>query len=130
MAYDFLVVDGSATMRAVIKRAIRLSGLPVGTVYDAPDGAEALEVLTTRRVDLVVADLRLSDGDSEGDDLIGRILTEPATRSVPVLIVSANPDVDRVRKLRRAGAKGYLRKPFTPAGLRDVLAGILEPTHV
>ena len=48
----------------------------------------------------------------------------------PVVIVSANPDLAQVRKLRRAGAKGHLRTPFTPEALRDVLAGILEPTHV
>src|SRR3954451_1945249 len=99
MAYDFLVVDGSATMRAVIKRAIRLTGMPVGVIYDAADGAEALEILAGHRVDLVVADLRVSDGEGAADEVIGRILTEPATRSVPVLIVSASPDVEQVRKL-------------------------------
>lgn len=130
MAYDFLVVDGSATMRAVIKRTIRVTGLPVGGVVDGADGAEALDVLANHRVDLIVADLHLSDGDGDGVETIGRILTEPATRAVPVVVVSANPDMDRVRKLRRAGAKGYLRKPFTPEALRDVLARILEPTHV
>src|SRR5437763_16632415 len=110
MAYDFLVVDGSATVRAVIKRTIRLTGLPVGAVYDAADGAEALEVLAAHHVDLVVADLH--PVSAAGDAVIGRILTEPSTRAVPVLLVSANPDMDRVRKLRRAGARGYLRKPF------------------
>ena len=47
-----------------------------------------------------------------------------------MLILTSDPDPRQIDRLRRAGARGYLRKPFTPESLRDAVARILEPTHV
>ena len=128
MSYDFLIVDGSVTVRAIIKRTIRLSGLPVGRIHEAGDGREALDVLSAHHVDLVLADLHPARPDAA--DLIGRILSEPATRAVPVVLLSAQPDLRVIDRLNRAGARGYLRKPLTPDAVRDAVTRILEPTHV
>lgn len=127
----------------MIKRAIRLSGIeggappsgpgdaghePEPVFFEASNGREALDLLETRRVDLIMADLNMPEMD--GVEMIGRILAEPETRSIPVVIVSAKPDLGQITALRKAGARGYLRKPFTPEAVRDLLTRILEPTHV
>ena len=45
MAYHILVVDDSRTVRAMVSKALGLSGVPLGGVYEASNGREALEVL-------------------------------------------------------------------------------------
>jgi two-component system chemotaxis response regulator CheY len=128
MSYNFLVVDDSITMRALVKRTIRSAGLAAEVFYDAADSEEALEILDRCKVDLILADLNLPEMD--GAELIERLLAEPDTRAIPVVILADHPDMRTVQRLRSAGARGFLRKPFTVEALRDVVAGILEPTHV
>ena len=131
MSYRFLIVHHSATLRTLTKRTLRLVGLSARTVYEAASGREALELLAAHRVDLVLADLNPEEAD--GAEMIGRILSEPDTRSVPVVILSANPDprqLQEIQRLLRAGAKGHLRRPFTPAALREMVTRVLEPTYV
>jgi two-component system chemotaxis response regulator CheY len=128
MSYNFLVVHASATTRAHIKRTIRSSGMPVGILHDASDGDEALDALASHRVDLILADVAMPGGD--GAEMIGRFLSEPATRAIPVLVLWAKPDPRTLRRLRRAGARGWLPLPFTPQALHHAMSRVLEPTHV
>ena len=45
MSYSILIVDDSATTRAMIKRTIRMTDLPISHLYDAPDGKAALALI-------------------------------------------------------------------------------------
>jgi two-component system chemotaxis response regulator CheY len=128
MSYRFLIIDVSATTRALIKRAILQAGFGGGQVHEADAGLEAIELLQNHPVDLILIDPRLPDMD--GIELIGRILAEPDTRSIPVVVTAARFDPRRAELLRRRGVKACLRKPFTPATFREVVSLILEPTHV
>ena len=87
--------------------------------------------LADLHVDLVLADLDMPEGENgeTAEDLIGRILSEPDTRAVPVVLLSANLDLRQLERLRRAGARGHLRKPITADALRDIVSRVLEPTH-
>ncbi len=127
MSYNFLIVDGPATARAMTKRMLRLSQLGYRVTFDAASADEALEVLADERVDLVLADLTTPGLDEQ---IIGRILNEPSTRAIPVVVTAANPDVRQLDRLRRLGVRGFLRKPLTPEAVGAVLTRILEPTHV
>ena len=60
MPYNVLVVDDSAVMRAMLVRVLRMSGLPLGTVYEAGDGARALDLLAAHDV---VKGYRTAAGD-------------------------------------------------------------------
>lgn len=135
MSYRILIVDASATARAVAKRAIR--GTPFGgagpaggaKIREAATAAEAMDVLHHHRADLVLVDPHLPDRD--GADLVGQILAEPDTRGTPVVLMSARaPDPRALAALRRAGVRGHLPKPFTPAMFAAAVRDILEPTHV
>ncbi len=59
MGLDMLVVDDSPVTRKMVRRALGLCGLEVAQVYEAGDGAEALEALSQHRVDLVLADINM-----------------------------------------------------------------------
>jgi len=130
MPYHFLIVDSSATVRALIKRSIRQSeiGGHGAKFFEAATGLEAMDAFAHHRVDLALIDPRLPDMD--GVELIGRILAEPDTRGVPVVAMSARMDQRKTEALRRRGVKGFLRKPFTPEVFVGVVGQILEPTHV
>jgi len=128
MSYQLLIVDDSATARAMTKRAISKANIPVGRIFEVDNGREALDFLADHPVDLVLAELNTPEMD--GVEMIGRLLAEPSTRSIPVIIISSKPDPAIVERLRRSGARGCLRKPCAPEVLRTAIAQILEPTHV
>lgn len=127
MTYRILIVDDSMTTRGLIKRAIQLSGLEVGEFYEAGHGREALEQLRLHPVDLVLADLHMPE--MNGVELTRAMLADPALARIPVAVISAEPSTTRLLELRRAGVRGYVRKPCTPELLRDLVAPLLEGTH-
>jgi two-component system chemotaxis response regulator CheY len=112
MGRSILIVDDSATTRAFIRRAVRMAGVDADAVHEAADGAIGLDLLRAHRVDLVFADLQMPNLD--GEQMVRQMWADPALRRTPVVMVSADPDTDRLEALRAAGAAGVLRKPFTP----------------
>ena len=126
MTYNILVVDDSATTRAVIKRTIQLAGVPA-SLYEAPDGHAALAQLDATPMDLVLADLHMPG--MSGIELVRRTLARRATRSVPVVVITAEPNASRLEELKREGVRGCVRKPFTPEEIRGVINEILGAAH-
>jgi two-component system chemotaxis response regulator CheY len=127
MSHSVLIVDDSVTTRALIKRAILLSGLDIAEFYEAGHGGEALEQLALHHVDLILADLHMPV--MNGVELTRAVMSNPATADIPVAVISAEPSTARLLELRRAGVKGYVRKPCTPETLRDLVAPLLEAIH-
>jgi two-component system chemotaxis response regulator CheY len=127
MGHRFLIVDDSTTTRAFIRRTIQMAGYPADKVFEAGDGAAALTVLNAETVDLVLADLHMPVMD--GAELARRVLADQRLRRVPVLVVSADPNTERLEQLRADGVAGYVRKPFTPEAFRDAIRPILGDPH-
>jgi two-component system chemotaxis response regulator CheY len=127
MSFNILIVDDSETTRALIRRSIQIAQLPVGELFEAGNGAVALQQLKGRQVDLILADLHMPE--MNGVELAKAVLGDPATKSIPVAIVSAEPSATRIAALRQAGVKGYLRKPFTPESLNNLVRPFLEGNH-
>ena len=123
MPYNILIVDDSATTRAMVKRIISLCGFDTAGVFEAGDGNEALDVLGARAIDLVLADLHMPN--MGGVELTQRMMSDPRLRNVPVIIVSADPNTNRIDQLKQQGVRGYLAKPFTPERFKDVLGQLL-----
>ena len=127
MGFCILLVDDSATTRGLIKRTIHLAGIPVSEILEAGHGKEALEQLRTHNVDLILADLHMPE--MNGIELATAVLANPATAPIQIAIISAEPSGARLLELRRAGVKGYLRKPCTPESLRDLVVPLMENRH-
>jgi two-component system chemotaxis response regulator CheY len=116
-----LVVDDSATTRSLV--AAYLAGWRDVEVLEAASGFEALRVLPTRPVDLIVTDINMPD--INGLELISFLRANPNYRRVPVLIISTeNSAEDRKRGLE-LGAAGYLVKPFGAEALRAAVDAAL-----
>ena len=116
---NILIVDDSATTRALLKRTIRMAALPLNEVYDAADGKAGLDVMARSKVDLVLADLHMPV--MGGAEMIQRMLADPDKRLIPVVIISADPNSARGDELQEQGARAFIRKPFTPEQIREVV---------
>ncbi|MEZ0065244.1 DNA-binding response OmpR family regulator [Streptacidiphilus sp. MAP12-20] len=107
-----LVVDDDPTVAEVVTGYLLRAGY---TVDRAGDGRAALEQAAARRPDLVVLDLMLPEID--GLEVCRRLRAEPATRNVPVVMLTAKGDEhDRILGLE-LGADDYVTKPFSPREL-------------
>ena len=118
MPFNILVVDDSAVMRSMIIRILRLTGLSLGEVYEAPNGQEGLKVLDEKWVDLALVDINMPV--MNGEEMIDQIRKSQTTADLPVIVVSTESNLDRVESIRRKNVE-FVHKPFTPEALRKTV---------
>ena len=118
MAYNVLVVDDSAVMRGMILKALRLSGVELGEVYQAGNGQEGLDVLDRHWVDIVFADIHMPV--MSGEEMVQNIQARPDISDVPIVIISSDKSQTRIDALEKQGIR-YICKPFTPETIRKVV---------
>jgi two-component system chemotaxis response regulator CheY len=116
-----LVVDDSASVRRLVRRALEPEGY---CVLEAADGRAALAVLADTDVALVLVDVHMPEMD--GFALLEALRADPRHRFVPVLVLSVDGDEHMKARGRAAGATGWLVKPFDPARLRVVVRTVLR----
>jgi two-component system, OmpR family, alkaline phosphatase synthesis response regulator PhoP len=115
-----LVIDDSALIRAVAEAALAAVGAEVVTAESGRDGiARAAE----DRPDAILLDLVMPEGG--GLETLRRLRAETATRSVPVILLTAAEGVERDAELQGLGLSGIIAKPFEPATLAARVAEIL-----
>jgi two-component system alkaline phosphatase synthesis response regulator PhoP len=116
-----LVVEDDRELREVVRRYLERAG---HAVHTTGSGAEALGVLDSGSVELVVLDLGLPD--VSGLDVLGAARDG---REVPVVVLTARSQVeDRIEGLRR-GADDYVTKPFSPTELVLRVEAVLNRTR-
>jgi two-component system, chemotaxis family, chemotaxis protein CheY len=125
MESDFLVVDHSAAIRKILQRVLRQTGVPIGNVYEASNGKEALSLLETTSVDLILSEINMPEMD--GLQLLASLKTSTRWRHIPVIMITTEGSAIKVADAGRLGAAGYLRKPFSAEQIKDKLTGIFEP---
>lgn len=118
-----LIVDDSATTRSMITRVIRMTGVPVGSLVEASNGREAMEVMQNSTIHLVLADLNMPVMD--GIAMIAEMRQNDRLKAIPIVVISAQPDEEQIERLKNAGVRGYLPKPFTPEGVREIIGPVL-----
>ena len=119
MAYSIMVVDDSDTIRAMMRRALDMTKLPLDAIIEAKHGQDALDKLSQVWVDIVFTDINMPVMD--GMQLFAEMKKNPEYSDIPVVIVSTEGSQTRVDELKKAGISGYLRKPFTPEKIRDII---------
>ena len=102
-----LVVDDDPSILETLTTMLRFKGYATQV---APNGRKALEAVHEFDPDLILLDIMLPDID--GYDICRRLKSDPATRDVPILIVSARTRRDEVVNLLELGANDYITKPF------------------
>jgi two-component system chemotaxis response regulator CheY len=117
---DILIVDDSAGIRKILQRVIRQADVPLGIVHEAGDGCEALEVLKTETVGLILSDINMPN--MNGLELLSRLKSDQAFKNVPVVMVSTEGNQAKVLEAVRLGAAGYVHEPFDAEQIRQKLA--------
>ena len=125
MEPDVLVVDDSAAIRKILQRVLRQTGMAIGTIHEAGDGEEALEILKTVRPGLVLSDINMPKMD--GLQFLAALKSKEGWRQIPVVMITTEGGETKVGEAVRLGAAGYVRKPFTADQIKEKLSGILEP---
>ncbi len=119
-----LVVDDSATMRKIIMRTIRQSGFKVDEFLEAENGKEALQVLSSNKVDAVLTDINMPE--MNGLELLEKIRSQDETKDLPVIMITTEGAENIVEKAKSLGVNGFIRKPFTPEKIGSALSSILK----
>lgn len=127
MAYNILIVDDSAITREVMARTCRLSGIELGEIYQAANGQEALDLLNNKWADIIFADINMPVMD--GMELVEQLRKREDWERVPVVIVSTEGSKTRMEELRQMGISGYIRKPFTPEQVSEIMHQVMGEHH-
>ena len=118
-----MLVDDSETIRAMLKRTLEMTGLQIDSIITASNGIEALEKMKKTWVDIVLTDIHMPQ--MSGIELIDAMCKDAGLADIPVVIVSTEGSSKRIEELIKKGVRGYLRKPFTPESIRDVIVETL-----
>ncbi len=120
MPATILIVDDSATMRALVREALEADS---HAVVEAIHGKAALTALAETPVALVLTDVLMPEMD--GLALVQAIRADARLRALPVLILSTEATPAVKERGRAAGATGWLVKPFHPDTLRQTVRRVL-----
>jgi two-component system, chemotaxis family, chemotaxis protein CheY len=117
MALDILIVDDSAAIRKILQRVLRQTEIPLGSLHEAGDGLEAIEVLKSQKIGLILSDINMPNMD--GLQMLTQIKANEAWRSLPVVMITTEGSQTRVMEAVQLGAAGYVRKPFTAEQIKE-----------
>jgi two-component system chemotaxis response regulator CheY len=112
-----LIVDDSSVMRKIIERSLRQAGVNLSVVYEAGSGTDALELLKTKDVDLILSDINMPSMD--GLEFLRQIRAQNLAVGVPVVMITTESSEEHVKQAIQAGARGYIRKPFTAEQVKE-----------
>jgi two-component system, chemotaxis family, chemotaxis protein CheY len=114
-----LIVDDSSMMRAMIKRVVTLADVPVDDVLEAGNGAEALAILESRDVQLLLTDINMPV--MTGIELLRQLAADQKWRRLTRVVISTDGSSSRRDEVSALDVLCYLEKPFSPEVMRDVL---------
>jgi two-component system chemotaxis response regulator CheY len=123
MPVDVLIVDDSAAIRKILQRVLRQTDIPLGEVFEAGDGLEALKTLNERHVSLILSDINMPNMD--GLQLLAQLKQTEKWKSVPIVMVTTEGGQGKVIEAVQLGAAGYVRKPFTAEQIKEKLSGLI-----
>jgi adenylate cyclase len=119
-----LVVDDNASNRGLLLRRLEREG---HQALEANSGQQALQILDTEDVDLILLDLMMPD--MNGLQVLQRLKGNGRLRDIPVIMISGLQETGSVIRCIEAGAEDYLSKPFDQVLLRARINSCLERKH-
>jgi two-component system chemotaxis response regulator CheY len=120
MAKTILTVDDSFSVRQMVKFTLEDAGYKV---IEACDGRDAISKLQGVSVNLIFTDLNMPN--MNGIELIKNVRSNPALKFVPVIMITTESQAEKKMEGKKAGATGWIVKPFRPEQLLDVAKKII-----
>ena len=124
MGKSLMIVDDSATMRKIIMRTVRMSGLEFERTEEAGSGVEALEKLQGGAVDVILCDVNMPE--MNGTEMVKKARELPHCSDTKIVMVSTESAQDLIDQVISDGADGYITKPFTPEKFQEKLTPLLN----
>ena len=115
------IEDNLSNLRLVERIIARRPGV---TLVSAMQGSRGVELARAHRPDLIILDLHLPD--MPGADVLVRLLADPTTKAIPVVILSADATPGRISRLLEQGARAYLTKPLDVRELLSLIDDTLR----
>ena len=119
-----LLVDDNHHMRVLLTEILRAIG--VREVHEANDGAEALQMMRTHQIDIIMSDLAMQPLD--GIDFVRLLRNSPDSPNpmAPVIMITGHSTHKRVNEARDVGVNEFLSKPVTAKGVLDRIGRVVE----
>ena len=119
-----LIVDDNHHMRVLLSEVLRAVGLQ--NIYEAGDGAEALQQMRAHPIDIVMTDLAMEPLD--GIDFVRLLRNSPDSpnQMAPVIMITGHSTMRRISEARDVGVNEFLAKPLTARGVLDRLQKIID----
>jgi len=122
MGINVMIVDDSSVMRKIVERSLRQAYKdPIDEVYEAGDGAEAMEKLQGSPVNVIFSDINMPNVN--GIEFLKKL--KESSQSAPVIMITTEGGEQTVLEAIQLGAKGFIRKPFTPVQMEAALTKAL-----
>jgi two-component system, chemotaxis family, chemotaxis protein CheY len=118
-----LIVDDSSVMRKIVERSLRQAGIELEKVVEASNGAEALAALNANTIDLILCDINMPVMD--GLEFVKEATKLEKAKGVPIVMITTEGSESHVVQALSAGARGYIRKPFTPDQVKEHVLPVL-----
>jgi PAS domain S-box-containing protein len=119
-----LHIEDNLVGQRLVERIMRR--LPGVEVMSAAEGALGVDLARRYRPDAILLDLHLSD--IGGEEVMRRLLSDAATRDIPVIVVSADTSRDVADRMTRDGARAFLTKPIDADVLLTVVDELTRPS--
>jgi two-component system, chemotaxis family, chemotaxis protein CheY len=120
-----LIVDDSSVMRKIVERSLRQAGLELEKVVEAKNGADALKLVDSHKIDLILSDINMPEMD--GIEFLRQLQRVEDFKAIPILMITTEGGEQKVLEAISLGAKGYIRKPFSPDQVRLQVSEAVAP---
>jgi two-component system chemotaxis response regulator CheY len=120
MAKLIMTADDSASIRQMVSFTLKQNGYEV---IEAVDGRDALDKLSTQKVDMLITDLNMPNLDGLG--LIRGVRSGTLNKFVPIIMLTTESQDSKKGEGKAAGATGWIVKPFKPEQLIAVIKKVL-----
>lgn len=123
-----LVVDDNKQMRFLVRCLLRAGG--ISKVIEAETGAQALDIMRRRPVDLIIVDWKMAPVDGLAFTQMVRRKGDSPNPYIPILMLTAHTEISRVAAARDAGVSGFVKKPISARLLFDRISNVLTDTRM
>ena len=123
MSFNVLIVDDSPILRRAVTKVVKLAGVGEDHIHEAGNGQEALDILETIWIDLVLLDLNMPVMD--GEEFAKRVHERDDLGHVATVVVSTESNRERLDRMKQYGVVETLHKPFEPEDLCRLISKVL-----
>ncbi|MDI1261418.1 response regulator [Aquabacterium sp.] len=125
MAKTILIVDDSASLRAVVNIALTGAGYEVIEACDGQDALNKLEKSAGKKIHLMISDVNMPV--MGGIEFVTTVKQNPAYKFTPIVMLTTEGQDAAKDKGRAAGAKAWIMKPFNPAQMLNAVSKLILP---